>query len=48
MANITFSGLFDRNGLDPELFVAYDRKGAEKAGASGEQEEITPEGAAKQ
>jgi len=21
MANITFSGLFDRNGLDPELFV---------------------------
>jgi len=30
IANIALKGLFDRKGLDPELFGAYDRKGAEK------------------
>jgi len=30
MGNIALKGLFDRKGLDPELFGAYDRKGAEK------------------
>lgn len=29
IANIALKGLFDRRGLDPELFGAYDRKGAE-------------------
>ena len=29
IANIELKGLFDRKGLDPELFGAYDRKGAE-------------------
>ena len=29
MANIALKGIFDRKGLDPELFGAYDRKGAE-------------------
>jgi len=28
MGNIALKGLFDRRGLDPELFGAYDRKGA--------------------
>ena len=28
IGNIALKGLFDRNGLDPELFGAYDRKGA--------------------
>ena len=27
IANIALKGLFDRKGLDPELFGAYDRKG---------------------
>jgi len=27
MANIALKGIFDRKGLDPELFGAYDRKG---------------------
>jgi hypothetical protein len=27
IANIALKGLFDRRGLDPELFGAYDRKG---------------------
>ncbi len=31
MANIALKGLFDRKGLDPSLFGAYDRKGAEGA-----------------
>ncbi len=31
MGNIAHKGLFDRKGLDPELFGAYDRKGAEPA-----------------
>jgi len=30
MGNIALKGLFDRKGLDPELFGAYDRKGAQK------------------
>jgi hypothetical protein len=28
MANIALKGLFDRRGVDPEMFGAYDRKGA--------------------
>jgi hypothetical protein len=36
MGNIALKGLFDRKGLDPELFGAYDRKGLEKEG-SGEE-----------
>ena len=35
MANIALKGLFDRKGLDPELFGAYDRKGA--PGSEGSQ-----------
>jgi len=30
MGNIALKGVFDRKGLDPELFGAYDRKGAKK------------------
>lgn len=30
MGNIALKGVFDRKGLDPDLFGAYDRKGAEK------------------
>ena len=29
IANIGLKGIFDRRGLDPELFGAYDRKGAD-------------------
>ena len=29
IANIALKGIFDRKGLDPSLFGAYDRKGAE-------------------
>jgi len=29
IGNIALKGLFDRRGLDPDLFGAYDRKGAE-------------------
>jgi len=32
MGNIALKGLFDRKGLDPELFGAYDRKGAAEEG----------------
>ena len=38
MGNIALKGLFDRKGLDPDLFGAYDRKGAE-AEAPKEDEE---------
>ena len=38
IANIALKGLFDRKGLDPSLFGAYDRKGAENP---------VPEGGAK-
>ena len=37
MANIALKGVFDRKGLDPSLFGAYDRKGA--AGAEGKKDE---------
>ena len=30
IGNIALKGLFDRKGLDPEMFGAYDRKGAKK------------------
>ena len=30
IANIALKGVFDRKGLDPSLFGAYDRKGAEE------------------
>ena len=30
IGNIALKGVFDRKGLDPSLFGAYDRKGAEK------------------
>lgn len=30
IANIALKGVFDRKGLDPELFGAYDRKGSAK------------------
>lgn len=39
IGNIALKGLFDRKGLDPELFGAYDRKGAET-----EKEEVQPQG----
>ena len=38
MGNIALKGLFDRKGLDPELFGAYDRK-------SGAEESTQPDGA---
>jgi PAS domain S-box-containing protein len=31
IGNIALKGVFDRKGLDPELFGAYDRKGQDKA-----------------
>jgi len=34
IANIALKGLFDRKGLDPEMFGAYDRKGASGAGSN--------------
>ena len=37
MGNIALKGLFDRKDLDPKLFGAYDRKGAGKADAKGEE-----------
>jgi len=36
MANIALKGLFDRKGLDPSLFGAYDRKGAATEEPAGE------------
>jgi len=36
MANIALKGLFDRKGLDPSLFGAYDRKGAQVKEPVGE------------
>jgi len=38
IANIALKGIFDRKGLDPELFGAYDRKGAGKSDANGAQQ----------
>jgi len=40
MGNIALKGLFDRKGLDPELFGAYDRKGAKPA--KNQEEKKTP------
>ena len=37
MGNIALKGLFDRKGLDPELFGAYDRKGADKGDSKGKE-----------
>jgi len=37
MANIALKGLFDRKGLDPSLFGAYDRKGAETEASQSEE-----------
>jgi hypothetical protein len=37
MANIALKGIFDRKGLDPSLFGAYDRKGHEGAEGKGEE-----------
>ncbi len=39
MANIALKGLFDRKGLDPSLFGAYDRKGTEKEDPKAEEKE---------
>lgn len=36
MANIALKGVFDRKGLDPSLFGAYDRKGATTEESDGE------------
>jgi hypothetical protein len=36
IANIALKGIFDRKGLDPELFGAYDRKGYPPAESSEE------------
>ena len=38
MANIALKGIFDRKGLDPSLFGAYDRKGHEETSAADEAE----------
>ena len=35
IANIALKGVFDRKGLDPSLFGAYDRKGAETEQPAG-------------
>ena len=37
MANIALKGVFDRKGLDPSLFGAYDRKGHEGAEGKGDE-----------
>jgi Calcineurin-like phosphoesterase len=38
MANIALKGLFDRRGLDPDMFGAYDRKGAEPEDPNGDKQ----------
>ena len=40
IANIALKGIFDRKGLDPELFGAYDRKGAGSSRDEGEKEQV--------
>jgi len=30
LANIALKGLYNRRGLDPKMFGAYDRKGADR------------------
>ena len=39
IANIALKGIFDRKGLDPELFGAYDRKGAKPNESKKEEKE---------
>jgi hypothetical protein len=38
IGNIALKGLFDRKGLDPSLFGAYDRKGTTELDSTGEDE----------
>jgi hypothetical protein len=38
MGDIALKGLFDRQGLDPSLFGAYDRKGHAPEGSEGEKD----------
>jgi hypothetical protein len=38
IGNIALKGLFDRKGLDPDLFGAYDRKGPAAPSATGEEQ----------
>jgi hypothetical protein len=35
IGNIALKGIFDRKGLDPSMFGAYDRKGAEAGDSKG-------------
>ncbi len=39
MGNIALKGVFDRKGLDPSLFGAYDRKGFEEGASNGKKAE---------
>jgi hypothetical protein len=39
IGNIALKGVFDRKGLDPELFGAYDRKGQDKAEPKDDEKE---------
>ena len=39
MGNIALKGIFDRKGLDPSLFGAYDRKGFEDGASKADKEE---------
>lgn len=39
MGNVALKGIFDRKGLDPSLFGAYDRKGFEGGASKAEQDE---------
>ena len=39
IANIALKGVFDRKGLDPSLFGAYDRKGFEEGATNGKKDE---------
>jgi len=39
MGNIALKGIFDRKGLDPSLFGAYDRKGFEGETSKGKKDE---------
>ena len=38
MGNIALKGIFDRKGLDPSLFGAYDRKGFEEKTSNDKKE----------
>jgi hypothetical protein len=43
MGNIALKGIFDRKGLDPSLFGAYDRKGFEGASKAKKDESLRSE-----